>query len=97
MSSIPVSDSPFSTIMNIAFNPVPPKRENREYRYYHCTLDWKGMKCMKVNGPQIIPTDNNTKLLFVKSYFPEQLDGQILVHKFMPNTITIDNKKESRT
>lgn len=65
---------------------------NLEYRYYHCKIDWNGLKCNKVDGPHVKPKGDNVKLLFVKSYIPEKLDGLILKYKWLPDRIWIDNK-----
>ena len=58
-----------------------------QYRYYHCTLDWEGMKCAKVDNPAY-PMKDNTKLLFVQSIIPENLDKAILKH-WMPSNVEI--------
>ena len=65
-----------------------PEPSDIEYRYYHCTLAWEGMKCAKVNGA-IYPIKENTKLLFVRSVIPEDLDKVILKHKWMPSSVEI--------
>ncbi len=59
-----------------------------EYRYYHCQLDWDGMKCKPVEGPKTGP--ENTKLLMVRSYLPESWDSEMLKHKWMPTKVTIE-------
>jgi hypothetical protein len=94
MTSIPVADTPIATIMQAALvnsSNIPPKKD-REYRYYHCHLDWNGLKCKKVDGPGTLPTDNNTQLLFVKSYYPERLDKHILKYKSIPDRVIIEEK-----
>lgn len=63
---------------------------NNEYRYYHCHLDWNGLKCNKVNGPEVLPIHKNTKLLFIKKYIPEVLDRQILKYKWLPSRVVIE-------
>jgi hypothetical protein len=63
---------------------------NIEYRYYHCYLNWNGLKCKKVDGPHIMPLDESSKLLFVKKYIPERFDKHILKYKWMPDSVTID-------
>jgi hypothetical protein len=96
MTTLPIPDTPIATIMQAALlnsgGPPPPKKEDREYRYYHCHLDWNGLKCKKVDGPGTLPTDDNTKLLFVKSYFPERLDKQVLKYQWMPDRVIIEEK-----
>lgn len=69
---------------------LPPPNE---YRYYHCHLDWNGLKCKKVEGPSTIPTDMWTKLLFVKSYIPERFDKHILKYQWMPDSVIIEENQ----
>jgi hypothetical protein len=71
-------------------NPSPP--ENNEYRFYHCHLDWNGLKCKKVDGPSTMPTDEWTKLMFVKTYIPERLDRHILKYQWLPDRVIIEEK-----
>jgi hypothetical protein len=67
--------------------PPPPK----EYRFYHCHLDYDGLRCKKVNDSSVFPERNNTKLLFVKSYIPERLDRHILKYKWIPDKVHIED------
>ena len=71
---------------------APPPKDN-EYRYYHCHLDWNGLKCKKVDGPSTMPTDIWTKLLFVKKYIPESLDKHILKYQWMPDRVIIEENQ----
>ena len=71
--------------------PPPPKR-NDEYRYYHCHLHMTGIKCKKVDGPSVLPSEDYTKLLFVKSYIPERLDRHILKYQWIPDRVIIEDK-----
>ena len=77
------------SIIAAAAKGPPPKRDN-EYRFYHCRLDYNGLKCKKVDGPSVLPSEDNTKLLFVKSYIPERLDKYILKYKWIPDSVVID-------
>jgi len=72
--------------------PDPPKKSDADYRYYHCCLDHNGLKCKKVDGPNILPSKDNTKLLFIKSYIPELLDRPILKYKWIPDRVIIEDK-----
>lgn len=65
---------------------------NNDYRYYHCHLDWNGLKCKKVDGPYIQPSNEWTKLLFIQNYIPESLDKTILKYKWIPNRVIIEEK-----
>jgi hypothetical protein len=78
------------TITKFSNNPRPEKDNN--YRYYHCSLDWDGLHCRRVDGPNILPTQENTKMLFVKSYIPERFDSIALKYKWMPRSVSIENK-----
>lgn len=71
--------------------PPTPKKDN-EYRFYHCHLEWNGLKCQKVDGPSVMPTRDDSLLLSVKSYIPERFDGHILKYKWMPSRVHIENK-----
>lgn len=72
--------------------PEPPKKEPDDYRYYHCRPDWDGLKCKKVDGPNVLSSEEGSKLFFVKSYIPERLDGQILKYKWIPYRVIIEDK-----
>jgi hypothetical protein len=80
-------------VVNVLTNTdtLPPPKDN-EYRYYHCNLEWNGLKCKKVDGPSAMPTRDDSLLLFVKSYIPEQFDSQILKYKWIPNRVIIEEK-----
>lgn len=67
----------------------PPSKQPNDYRYYHCQLDWDGLACKKVDGPSVLPTQDCTKLLFVKSWIPEHLDTYVLKYKWIPDTVSI--------
>lgn len=90
MASIPITESIVKAFTNGV--PNPPNINNKEYRYYHCHLDWNGLKCTKVDGPSVLPAQDYTKLLFVKSYIPEIFDTQILKYKWLPNRVHIVEK-----
>jgi hypothetical protein len=68
--------------------PLPPT----DYRYYHCHLDWNGLKCKRVEGPSTMSTNEWTKLLFVKSYIPQMFDKHILKYQWMPDRVIIEDK-----
>lgn len=73
--------------------PIKPSQvNNKEYRYYHCHLDWNGLKCQKVEGPSTLPARDDSLLLFVKSYIPERFDSHILKYKWMPSRVHIEKK-----
>jgi|LakMenEpi03Aug12_release.lakeMendotaPanAssembly.Ray.scaffolds.fasta_scaffold168375_2 hypothetical protein len=95
MSTLPVADTPIATIMQAALNnggSPPPKKEDREYRYYHCHQLTPSLKCKRVDGPNVLPTDNNTQLLFIKNYIPEKLDKMLLRIKWIPDRVIIEEK-----
>ena len=70
---------------------APPPKKPDEYRYYHCHLYGTGLKCKKVASPSILPSEDYTQLLFVKSYIPERLDSQILKYKWIPDKVLIED------
>ena len=51
-----------------------------------------GIKCKKVDGPSVLPSEDYTKLLFVKSYIPERLDRHILKYQWIPDRVIIEDK-----
>lgn len=69
--------------------PPPPPKDDK-YRYYHCHLHYNGLKCKKVDGSSVMPTEDYTKLLFVKRYIPEQLDRYILKYQWIPDVVHIE-------
>jgi hypothetical protein len=71
---------------------APPPYE-KNYRYYHCHLDWNGLKCKKVESPSTMPTDEWTKLMFVKTYIPERLDKHILKYQWLPDRVIIEDNQ----
>lgn len=68
-------------------NPPPPPHES--YRYYHCREDWNDLHCKKVSGPSVMPTEDYTKLIAIKSYIPERLDKIVLKYKWIPDRVFI--------
>ena len=79
-------------VVNALTNAATPPPKDNEYRYYHCHLDWNGLKCKKVDGPNTIQTRDDSLLLFVKSYIPERFDSQVLKYKWIPNKVIIEDK-----
>ena len=64
---------------------------NREYRFYHCTHDWKGLQCTKVPDSFSESNSENTKLMFVDANIPERFDKIILRFSINPIKIIIKN------
>lgn len=81
-----------NSIIAAAAKALPPPKRNDDYRYYHCRLHMTGLKCKKVDGPSILPSEDYTKLLFVKSYIPEGLDKHILKYQWIPDKVVIEDK-----
>lgn len=92
------SDIPEQTVSNVivqailANNSVKPPEVDNKYRYYHCHLYGTGLKCKRVEGPHTMPSDEWTKLLFVKTYIPERLDKHILKYQWIPDRVIIEDK-----
>ncbi len=98
MSTIPLPETNIKETIIQAINtttavtasgPELPKKDN-EYRFYHCHLDWNGIKCKKVEGPSTMPDRNDSLLLFVKSYIPERFDSTVLKYKWMQDRVLIE-------
>jgi len=68
--------------------PQPPPKD--DYRYYHCHLHHNSLKCKRVDGPSVMPSEDHTKLLFVKRYIPERLDRYVLKYQWIPDTVHIE-------
>lgn len=68
-------------------NPNPSSRE--PFRYYHCREDWDGLHCKKVAGPSVMPTEDTTKLITIKSYIPEGFDKVYLKYRWIPEKVFI--------
>lgn len=71
---------------------LPDPKKDDNYRYYHCRSGWNCLKCKKVDSPSQMPTEENTQLLFVKSYIPERLDSIILKYKWVPDRVIIEKQ-----
>ncbi len=84
--------SPIVDLVGAAFasGGNPKRSPQTEYRYYHCRLDWDGLFCKQVDGPHVMPTQDCTKLLFVKRSIPEQLDKYVLHYKWAPDRVIIE-------
>jgi len=72
-------------------DPIKPVPES-EYRFYHCLHILHELKCVKVNRPEILPSQNNTHLLVVKKYIPERFDNIILKYQSIPTKVIIEEK-----
>ena len=79
-------------ITDAATKGTPPTKRNDDYRFYHCRLDYNGLKCKKVDESGVMPSEDYTKLLFVKRYIPERFDRYILKYQWIPDRVIIENK-----
>ena len=77
-------------ITAVLINDKLPSPETNKYRFYHCHLDWNGLKCKKVDGPESPSMLNDSVLLFVNKYIPERFDNQVLKYKWMPVKVMIE-------
>lgn len=53
-----------------------------EYRFYHCYQKQFSTVCYPVENANILPSEPNTRLLFVSRYLPEMLDIFVLKYKY---------------
>ena len=53
-----------------------------EYRFYHCYQIPSSIVCHPVQNEHILPSEPNTRLLFVSRYLPEMLDIFVLKYKY---------------
>ena len=69
-----------------------------KYRYYNCYLDYKCIKCKKINNPSILPENlyreqdinKMSKLISINNYFPKYIDKLFIYFNFLPDKIKID-------
>ncbi len=80
------------TQLILSSSPNKYPKKDKEYRYYHCNLDWNRLKCIKVDGPNTIPSRNDSLLLSIKSYIPEYFDKYVLKYKWIPDRVIIEEK-----
>lgn len=52
------------------------------YRFYHCYQKPFLIVCHSVNNQNILPSEPNSRILFVSKYVPEVLDTMILTYKY---------------
>ena len=53
-----------------------------EYRFYHCYQKPFSIVCHPVDNENILPSEPNSRLLFVSKYVPEVLDTLLLNYKY---------------
>ena len=56
-----------------------------EYRFYHCYQKPFTIICHSVDNENIVPSEPNSRLLFVSKYVPEILDTLVLNYKYYKN------------
>jgi len=52
-----------------------------EYRFYHCYQQTSAIVCHRVDD-ETIPSEPNSRLLFVSKYIPQVLDTLVLNYKY---------------
>jgi hypothetical protein len=82
-----LNNNKFQEVLSVSASSPPPLPE---YRYYQCRPYMHGIKCDRVDGPYTEFTENNTQLLFVKSYIPERFDRYILKYKAIPRVVYLE-------
>lgn len=95
MSTVPLPETNLQetivqAVATVTSNTPPPPKKNDGYRFYHCHLEWNGLKCQKVTGPDVMPTRDDSLLLTVNSYIPERFDSHILKYEWMPSRVFIE-------
>ena len=53
-----------------------------EYRFYHCYQIPSSIVCYPVQNEHILPSQENSRLLFVPNYLPTLLDTLVLNYKY---------------
>ena len=70
--------------MNIHDYTIPIIEMNM-YRFYHCYQTPFSIVCHRVDNENILPSEPNSRLLFVPKYLPEVLDTLVLNYKYYQN------------
>ena len=52
------------------------------YRFYHCYQTPGSIICRPVENENILPSQTNSRLLFVPNYLPEIVDTLVLSYKY---------------
>ena len=52
-----------------------------EYRFYHCYQKPAVVICHPVDNEKVLPSEPNSRLLFVPTYIPRVLDSLVLTYK----------------
>jgi hypothetical protein len=53
-----------------------------QYRFYHCYQKSFSIVCIPVDDEHTLPSEPNTRLLFVSNYIPRALDTVILKYNY---------------
>ncbi len=53
-----------------------------DYRFYHCYQKPFSIVCYSVENENSLPSEPNSRLLFVPKYIPEVLDTVVLNYKY---------------
>jgi hypothetical protein len=62
-----------------------------EYRFYHCYQTPFSIVCHPVENEHILPSEQNSRLLFVPKYVPTMFDTLVLNYKYC-RVVYIDNR-----
>ena len=53
-----------------------------DYRFYHCYQKSSAIVCYPVDNESILPSEPNSRLLFVSNYVPKVLDTLVLNYSY---------------
>ena len=53
-----------------------------EYRFYHCYQKPNSIVCRPVDNEYVLPSEPNSRLLFVSKYIPKVLDTFVLDYTY---------------
>ena len=56
--------------------------QKKHYRFYHCYQKPFSIICYPVENKHVMPSEPNSRLLFVSKYIPEVLDTFVLNYKY---------------
>ena len=64
---------------------------DNKYRFYHCYQKTNGLVCKLIDNPDVKSSEPNSKLLFINNCVPTIFDSCILLYKYAPKNVTIEN------
>ena len=77
---------------NYMENYMENSHQKNHYRFYHCYQKPFSIVCHPVNNEYVMPSEPNSRLLFVSKYVPEVLDALVLNYKYFKSVQIVKNR-----